>query len=205
MDLIKWEFLPIPNLLEIGKISTLIKSGDELKMLTMYKAQMAREASELTFKDGCKITQSSPTSIVIKVGDETLSYNEEGKAEFKNDKGESVIEYSGLATTGESKCSWAIAKFEPQGVSSLHFHKERTENYYILSGKASIMLDGEEHILEAGGHIEINPGQKHQVKNVSDKENLALVVKCEPAWIFQDSHVVSADVQNVQPVKKPTL
>jgi mannose-6-phosphate isomerase-like protein (cupin superfamily) len=171
-------------------------------LLYKFNSQRTEETNELSFKDGSKITQITPTSIVIKIGNETLSYSEEGKPEFKNDKGESVIEYSGLATDGKSECSWAIAKFDPKGVSSLHFHNERTENYYVLSGKAKILLDGKEHILTAGDHLEILTRQQHQVINESDKEKLALVVKCEPAWIFQDSHVVNADnFQSVKPLK----
>jgi mannose-6-phosphate isomerase-like protein (cupin superfamily) len=148
-------------------------------------------ANTFTFNDGCKITKLA-NSLNIEVAGKNLSFSDENKPKFSNGKGESVIEYSGLATDGAADCSWALATFEKDGCSSAHYHNERTEQYYILSGQAKVMVDGKEHMMKAGDNLEIRPGQKHQVINTSVSEPLAIVVKCEPAWVFQDSHEVNS-------------
>ncbi len=145
----------------------------------------------MNFNDGCKITQASLTSVVITVENQTVTYSEENKPVFRNDRGESVIEYTGLATTGETECSWAIAKFEPKGSSLYHYHQDHAETFYILYGKAIILIDEQEHILTASDHIKINRGQRHQVINISEDEQLVLIAKCEPAWSHQDVHFVN--------------
>jgi mannose-6-phosphate isomerase-like protein (cupin superfamily) len=108
-----------------------------------------------------------------------------------------IIEYSGLATTGESECSWAIAKFEPNGASVCHYHQDRTETFYIIAGKALIRINEQEHLLTAGEHIIISPGQYHQVKNISENEPMVLIENCKPAWSHQDMHLELEIMQNV--------
>lgn len=44
-------------------------------------------------------------------------------------------------------------------------HKHRTENWTILSGQASVILDDKEIIARAGDHITIPPGTKHRLAN----------------------------------------
>lgn len=147
--------------------------------------------ASLNFQDGCKITKSA-NAIKIEVGGNSLTFSEENKPKFSNGKGESVIEYSGLATDGKKDCSWALATFEKGGCATAHYHNERTEQYYVLSGQAKVMVDGKEHIMKAGDNLEILPGQKHQVINTSTSEPLEIVVKCEPAWVYEDSHEVES-------------
>ncbi len=116
----------------------------------------------------------------------TLIFDEKDKPRFVNAKtGETVTEYSGLATDKNNVRSWAIAYVKASGTSNKHYHNERKEIYYIVSGIAKIVIDTEESILSPGECIEIHPKQIHQIFNVGD-EPLALIVRCSPSWIASD-------------------
>lgn len=83
------------------------------------------------------------------------------------------------------------AFYAPKVKSHLHYHKERTEDYYIISGKAKVIVDTKEHYLRASSHLKVLPNQQHQVLNESDIDGLCLIVKCSPAWIPQDFNLVT--------------
>lgn len=59
-----------------------------------------------------------------------------------------------------------------------HTHKGDFENYYILSGKALVTDNGEEHILEAGDSIYCPNGGSHSIENIGDTnlEYIALII-----------------------------
>jgi len=155
----------------------------------------------ITFSNRYTIALNDNGEICIKTdAGKELSFDEKDKKIFKSTTGEAVTEYSGLATDGNAEISWAIAKFEPNGYSSHHYHKERTEVYYIVEGEAVITLDGEERKLVVGDRLTINPGQKHQVHNESTKP-LAIIVSCEPSWSYLDSHEVIPEVVSKLPEK----
>lgn len=45
--------------------------------------------------------------------------------------------------------------------STMHFHKEGTELYYVLEGEGTIRLDGVDHPLRRGTMVHIPPGVTH--------------------------------------------
>ena len=129
--------------------------------------------------------------ITIQAVDETLSFDEKNKPVFGNTTGELVVEYSGLATDGNITRSWAKATFQPDGISQLHYHNERAENYYIVEGRARVTLNDIPHELSAGGTITVPSGVRHQVQNITANYGLlVLIVKCEPAWTVADLHFI---------------
>ncbi len=164
--------------------------------LAVSQSSMAMEDREkcatsvsrkLTFKDGCEITLQQNDTITIKDAGGILTFNEENKPIFRN-LGEAVIEYSGSAVDGNVECSWAKASFDPRASSPAHFHKERTEDYYITSENAKVLVvvGDVEHRLSTGDCLKILPNQRHQVTNLSSSDPFSLVVKCVPAWVFED-------------------
>ncbi len=145
-----------------------------------------------TYEDGCQIKLLQDEKIIIKLHDELLEFNEVNKTVFTNDTGESVIEYSGLCVDGNQKRSWAKASYKPKAYSQLHYHQYRTEDYYIISGCAIVVIDNEKYHLTPGKQIQILPGKHHQVINELEEE-LKLIVSCTPSWILEDFHVVQAN------------
>lgn len=138
----------------------------------------------LTFKDDCEIQEFADQVLVNGKG--PFSYK--NRPIFKNETGESVFEYSGLASDGNKVRSWAKVTLEPQGYSTLHYHLKGIEVYYITSKNpnALVTIDSREHHLTTGDCIMIKPGQHHQVKNLSSKDSLELHVKCTPPWTLED-------------------
>jgi mannose-6-phosphate isomerase-like protein (cupin superfamily) len=117
--------------------------------------------------------------------------NIEGKPQFDNGLGETVVEISGLAVDERNDRSWAIANYRLGSYSRLHYHEERTEDYFITAGIAEVIVDGQKHLLHAGETIRILPRQAHQVINVGN-EPLNLVVRCVPAWVVNDQHFIES-------------
>ena len=151
-------------------------------------------------KETLSFTEGSEEVLIIKSNEvvcinengNTLEFSDEDKPHFDNaDTGESVIEYTGMDTDGRTDRSWSKAIFtNKNGGSPLHYHNERTEIYYIIQGDGMIVIDKVEHKLGKGEKIMINPGEKHQVVNLSSKQELIIIVKCFPAWIPDDQHIV---------------
>lgn len=141
------------------------------------------------YEDSCSIQLVSTSKLIIKIHNESMEFDETDKPKFDNTLGETVVEYSGLSVGDNSMRSWAKASYKPKAYSELHYHQDRIEDYYIISGHAKVIIDGEEHHLSCGDHIQILPEQEHKVVNESTQEELKLIVKCVPAWIKEDFHL----------------
>lgn len=146
------------------------------------------EQRTLAFQDKCQIELLPNGGITIHDQDETLNFDDTTKAVFNSGTGETVIEYSGIATDKNEKRSWAKVIFAPDGRSLQHHHSKLVEDYYIIFAKEklSVFIDNVEHFLSAGDHIQILPGQKHRVVNRSQQNECSLIVKCTPSWIVSD-------------------
>ena len=59
----------------------------------------------------------------------------------------------------------------------LHFHRQQTEVFYVLDGKALIRLGDEEVPAGPGDAFVCNPGDKHSLWNRSDEDFRLLVFK----------------------------
>ncbi len=58
--------------------------------------------------------------------------------------------------------------FKKGKVSSLHYHKEKDEIFYIISGRIRITINDEEVLLKASQTIHIPPGNNHQFHPLED-------------------------------------
>jgi mannose-6-phosphate isomerase-like protein (cupin superfamily) len=150
----------------------------------------SKPEKKLIFKDNTAIIFGTEGELKLNIEGQLSSYTTKDKHVFTNDQGEKVVEVTGAATDGRFDRSWALATFDKGSASTNHFHKERTEIYYVTYGIARVVLDGVEHIVKEGEAIEINRNQHHQVFNVSDEAGLEILVKCTPAWVFQDMNIV---------------
>jgi mannose-6-phosphate isomerase-like protein (cupin superfamily) len=65
----------------------------------------------------------------------------------------------------------------PAGASERrHYHEKAHQFFYILSGAATMELEGVEHPLTAGTGIEIAPGRHHKFMNNSTDDVCFLVI-----------------------------
>jgi mannose-6-phosphate isomerase-like protein (cupin superfamily) len=74
----------------------------------------------------------------------------------------------------------------PSGkLSPRHYHRVLEETYFVLQGKARMIIDGREFTLEPGEACLIMPGEVHQVFN-DQEEALEFLVFCTPPWTPDD-------------------
>ncbi len=80
----------------------------------------------------------------------------------------------------------ALVELPPYKSSDPHFHKEREESYYFISGQGRAMIDQKEVDISTGDLVFSRPGQTHQFINTGSLP-LRYLVFTSPQWIPTDS------------------
>lgn len=114
---------------------------------------------------------------------------EEIEAPFLAPKGEVIYEMIGRPKEigGTTNHSLVHVMIPPGKMSPAHYHKVSEETYYILAGKADMVIDGFEFSLSPGQACLIMPGEIHQIFNNEDEELHFLTVSA-PAWVPDDTY-----------------
>ncbi len=64
----------------------------------------------------------------------------------------------------------------PPGAQEVrHYHEKARQFFYVLSGEATLEIEGSENRIVAGSGIEVAPGSKHKFMNKSDQDVVFLV------------------------------
>jgi quercetin dioxygenase-like cupin family protein len=87
------------------------------------------------------------------------------------------------------RSNFAIVQFTPGQDFRAHYHNVMEENFYIMEGTATIVVDNVTHTLTKGQLIHIEPGEVHYVSNRSD-EVVRMVSTLAP---FMDEDKVEVD------------
>ena len=66
------------------------------------------------------------------------------------------------------RMNFALVQFMPGQDFQAHYHAVMEENFYILEGTVTIVVDGTPHELSPGQFIHIEPNEVHYVINKSD-------------------------------------
>ena len=82
--------------------------------------------------------------------------------------------------------SLAEARVSAGKATIQHYHVKTEEIYYILQGRAEIIVEGEVKEVVEGDGIVILPGQKHRIWNTGD-EDLVFLCCCAPAYEDEDT------------------
>jgi mannose-6-phosphate isomerase-like protein (cupin superfamily) len=92
-------------------------------------------------------------------------------------------------TWGQQCHGWHLVKTEqlsviqecvPMGSSEVrHYHRKVEQFFYILSGIASLELDGTQHTLVAGQGLHVSAGLAHRLSN-DHKQDLVFIVTSTP-------------------------
>ena len=67
------------------------------------------------------------------------------------------------------RMNFAVVQFMPGVDFQAHYHNVMEENFYILEGEVTIVVDNVPHVLSAGQFIHIEPGEVHYVINRSSR------------------------------------
>ncbi|MDR1837119.1 MAG: cupin domain-containing protein [Treponema sp.] len=65
------------------------------------------------------------------------------------------------------RMNFALVRFAPGQDFRAHYHEVMEENFYILEGIVTIVVDGTPHVLNPGQLIHIEPAEVHYVINKS--------------------------------------
>lgn len=103
-----------------------------------------------------------------------------------NPQGENLQEILGLVAGGAQSHSLAKVILPSSHSSAPHYHKVSDESYWILSGVATLNIDGNIFELTSGEAVLIQPMEVHQISNQTD-ETLIFLAVCVPAWSPEDS------------------
>lgn len=61
----------------------------------------------------------------------------------------------------------------------VHCHELKTETFYVLSGRALMLIDHEEHVVEAGSVVDIQPYTWHGFKAEGDEPLVLMEVSTQ--------------------------
>jgi mannose-6-phosphate isomerase-like protein (cupin superfamily) len=82
--------------------------------------------------------------------------------------------------------------FPPGFVGFEHFHDTQDELYFVHAGTARFEVDGEEHVLGAGGLCYVEATTPRRVSNASENEDLVLlVVGGKDGYVERDGHMTN--------------
>jgi mannose-6-phosphate isomerase-like protein (cupin superfamily) len=97
--------------------------------------------------------------------------------------GEMIRELTGRTATKGFAPQHSVAHIVlPPGKSSLlHYHPEAEESYYILSGRARLLIGEEEVVMVEGTAVLIPATQPHKISNIGSNDLVFLAI-CVPAW-----------------------
>ncbi|MGC2661501.1 MAG: cupin domain-containing protein [Bryobacteraceae bacterium] len=106
---------------------------------------------------------------------------------FRAPLGELIYELVGNQPSLGGAVNHSLAQVAvPSGkLSPRHYHRVLEETYFLLQGKARMIIDGREFALLPGEACLIRPGEVHQVFN-DEEETLEFLVVCAPPWTPDD-------------------
>ena len=87
------------------------------------------------------------------------------------------------------RMNFALVQFNAGQDFQAHYHEAMEENFYVLEGIVTIVVDGIPHTLTKGQFIHIEPGEAHYVINKSDSV-VRMVASLAP---YKDGDKVEVD------------
>lgn len=99
----------------------------------------------------------------------------------RTEHGEIISELLGVSGGGTQQHSVAQITLASGKASRPHYHPVAEESYYILKGKARVVINDEVSYCEKGDTIAIPSGVVHQIFNDSDQDLVFLAI-CVPPW-----------------------
>jgi mannose-6-phosphate isomerase-like protein (cupin superfamily) len=82
------------------------------------------------------------------------------------------------ADTGSNRVDFHVNVLKPgSGHGPYHYHSNSENIYFILEGRARILIEGKETEAGAGACVWIPPGEKHDVVNVGETDLRLIEVK----------------------------
>jgi mannose-6-phosphate isomerase-like protein (cupin superfamily) len=87
--------------------------------------------------------------------------------------------------------NWVV--YPPGAEGILHYHDTQDELYLVHQGTAKFTVDGEEHVVEAGGLVHIESTTPRLVANAGDGDLYLLVVGGKGGYVERDGQLVNPE------------
>jgi len=81
---------------------------------------------------------------------------------------------------------------------SMHYHKNKDETFYILSGKVLLEIGMQKNIMLPGDSILIKPGQKHRFTGLEDSEIMEFSTHHEDSDSYRDEVSGKVDLDKLE-------
>ncbi len=72
---------------------------------------------------------------------------------------------------------WGIIRMLPGETLGHHYHKAVEETFYFTTGTPKIIIDGVEHRVTEGDAYRLEPTEKHDIVNDTDRETVIIFIK----------------------------
>jgi quercetin dioxygenase-like cupin family protein len=72
---------------------------------------------------------------------------------------------------------WGIIRMLPGQTLGHHYHNAVEETFYFIAGAPRIIVDGVEHQVTEGDAYRLEPGEKHDIINDTDRDTLIIFIK----------------------------
>ena len=96
-----------------------------------------------------------------------------------------------------------VQVFPPHYDGPAHYHDTQDELYFVHRGTATFEIDGEEHVVEAGGLVHVESTTPRRVCNRTDEDLVLLIVGGKDGYVERDGHVMSpADLEKRQAMSR---
>jgi mannose-6-phosphate isomerase-like protein (cupin superfamily) len=87
-----------------------------------------------------------------------------------------------------------VVVYPPSYDGFAHWHDTQDELYFVHSGSAQFVVDGETRVLGAGGLCHVESTTPRKVSNASDSEDLVLlVVGGKDGYVARDGHLADPE------------
>ena len=70
-----------------------------------------------------------------------------------------------------------VVTVPPRTRQRLHLHRQQTEVFYVLEGRARIEISGQEYLARPGDALICSPGERHSLWNRTDRDFKLAVFK----------------------------
>jgi mannose-6-phosphate isomerase-like protein (cupin superfamily) len=87
--------------------------------------------------------------------------------------------------------NWVV--YPPGAEGVLHYHDTQDELYLVHRGTARFTVDGEEHLVEAGGLVHVESETPRLVSNAGEGDLCLLVVGGKGGYVERDGHLVDPE------------
>ena len=83
--------------------------------------------------------------------------------------------------------------YPPGAEGVTHYHDTQDELYFVHRGTARFVVDGEEHVVGAGGLVHVESTTPRLVSNAGDDDLVLFIVGGNGGYVERDGHLVNAE------------